>query len=516
MIERFYLKNNLSFDEVNLEFQKGLIVFTGPSGSGKSVLFESFLSIFGLKEAKADICEVTLKNEMINYENFSIEAGDDIVIKELKKEKIRFFLNNQNISKNALSEFSKDFMKYLHLKDASEFDNINLLKMADKVATKSKPEFVNIKLDFELIFSKYQKISKELQKISQDESKIEELKEFLAFEIKKISDINPKIGEYEKLQEMKKQLSKKEKILQSINNCNQFFELSQKVTTALALLEVDSSFFDATQNELISIFENQKDKLNELDELNVESMLDRIEKLSNLGKRYGSIEEALVFLKTKQDEFEKLNNISFEKKQLQKELATIEAEVFFLAAELTKYRKISIKEIENKTNEYLKSLFLDDCQFEITSCELGYMGVDKINIAFGTKNFDKLSSGEFNRLRLSYLSAISSLVQSNGGILFLDEIDANLSGKESFAISKVLKELSKSYQVFAISHQPQLTSNANQHFLVTKENGISEVKNLDLNERVEEISRMISLDVIGDDARKYAINLLKENGQWQK
>ena len=54
------------------------------------------------------------------------------------------------------------------------------------------------------------------------------------------------------------------------------------------------------------------------------------------------------------------------------------------------------------------------------------------------------------------------------GVLFLDEIDANLSGKESDAISKVLIALSKNYQIFAISHQPQLTSSANQHFWLIK------------------------------------------------
>ena len=132
----------------------------------------------------------------------------------------------------------------------------------------------------------------------------------------------------------------------------------------------------------------------------------------------------------------------------------------------------------------------------------------KIN--FGDKNFDKLSSGEFNRLRLSYLSAIGNLTNSDGGILFLDEIDANLSGKESFAISKVLSQLSKTYQVFAISHQPQLTASANQHFLITKQNGKSFANELSFDERVEEISRMISLDEIGEDAKNYAIKLLKE------
>ncbi len=95
------------------------------------------------------------------------------------------------------------------------------------------------------------------------------------------------------------------------------------------------------------------------------------------------------------------------------------------------------------------------------------------------------------------------------GVLFLDEIDANLSGKESSAIATVLTQLAKSYQIFAISHQPQLTSSANQHFLVDKINQKSKVKVLNKEERINEISRMISGEDITKEALEFAKNLLE-------
>ena len=97
----------------------------------------------------------------------------------------------------------------------------------------------------------------------------------------------------------------------------------------------------------------------------------------------------------------------------------------------------------------------------------------------------------------------------NGGILFLDEIDANLSGKESNAIANVLSTLSKTYQIFAISHQPQLTATADQHFLVDKKDGVSTVHVLNKDEKIEEVSRMISGENITKEAREFAINLIK-------
>jgi DNA repair protein RecN (Recombination protein N) len=97
----------------------------------------------------------------------------------------------------------------------------------------------------------------------------------------------------------------------------------------------------------------------------------------------------------------------------------------------------------------------------------------------------------------------------HNGILFLDEIDANVSGKESSAIATVLKTLSKSYQIFAISHQPQLTAAADIHFLVDKKGNHSCVKSLNNEEKINEIARMISGENITSEAKSFAHNLLQ-------
>lgn len=510
MITRFYLKNNLSFEESDLEFRKGLIVFTGPSGSGKSVLFESFLGLFGLKEAKAELCEAQIQNHKIADERFDISECDDMIIKQIKKDKTRFLINNQLISKNQLNEFCKSFVRHLHIKDASEFEAPNLLSVADEIASKKFANFSDILGEFGEIFKEFTATEHTLAKLIEDESKAEELKEFLSFEIKKIETIDPKTDEYDKLTELKKQISKKEKIIKAVDATYPFFELSSKVTTALNLLEIDASFFEDAIAEASNTLEMQKAKFEDLSDSQIEKILDRIEKLSSLNKRFGSIEGALEFLDAKKIELAKLENITFEKDALENKSAQLQNKLNHLASEISDFRAEAIKLIEVQTNYYLSELFLPDCTFVLKNANLSKTGIDKIEINFGDKNFDKLSSGEFNRLRLSYLSAIGNLTNSDGGILFLDEIDANLSGKESFAISKVLSQLSKTYQVFAISHQPQLTASANQHFLITKQNGKSFANELSFDERVEEISRMISLDEIGEDAKNYAIKLLKE------
>jgi DNA repair protein RecN (Recombination protein N) len=101
-------------------------------------------------------------------------------------------------------------------------------------------------------------------------------------------------------------------------------------------------------------------------------------------------------------------------------------------------------------------------------------------------------------------------MKEHGGVLMPDEIDANLSGEESMSVAVVLKQLSRNFQIFVISHQPQLTSMGDQHFLVTKD-GQSRVKELGRDERISEIARMVSGEKITNEAMVYAKELMESS-----
>lgn len=509
MISRVYLKDCLSFEEVDLEFKNGLNIFTGPSGAGKSILMQAILSLFALTDVKANMGEVLLNNSNINDEVYDLSFDDDIIIKSIKKDKVRYFLNNQSVSKKNLNDFSMKLIKHLNLKDTSEFDSFKLLDFLDKLTLQKKKEFKKIKEDFSISYKKSVYTKKELQKILDDETKLEDLKEFARFEIDKIEQINPIIDEYEELNLIKKRLAKKEKVEVAIKKASGIMEFNQNVTAALELMEVDSSFFDESMNELNNIFERFNDSLHELDEINIENVLDRIEKLSALQKRFGSIEECLKYKEQKRVELSSYENIFFQKEKLEKEFEELNTKLSLLAKEISTYRKESSLILEKKINEYLKFLYLSNAKIVIKEKVLDFSGFDEVNFELNGVGLDTISSGEYNRLRLALLTSMSEFDIVDNGILFLDEIDANLSGKESDAISKVLKKLSDSYQIFAISHQPQLTSSADQHFLVDKINGKSLVKELNNKERINEIARMISGEKVTPEALDFAKNLLK-------
>jgi DNA repair protein RecN (Recombination protein N) len=510
MIERFYLKDYLSFKECELNLATGLVVFTGPSGSGKSILMNSILSSLGGASCEAALCESSVTWD-VNADEIGIENDDINVFKHIKKEKSRYFVNNQSLSKKAISKVASQYLRHLSLKDFSDFKNENLLSILDnRVAVKSK-RLPKLKQAYTTSFIEYQEVKKELRLIEEEERKIVELKEFAAFEIKKIEDINPTTGEDEELLLIKKELSRKEKVLESIEAANEIFNLEHLATAALESLDVESGFFDDTMNELRAILDSAQEKFSALDDVDIEEVLNRIEALSSLKSRYGSVAEAIAYKEQKKLELEKYENIEIAKSDLETRYKKLSVEVEKLASELSSLRNKELTTLESSLNVYLQSLYLRDAQVSIQKVEFGPSGCDELSIKLNHTELTKISTGEFNRLRLAILALKSEHMNQNGGVLMLDEIDANLSGEESMSVAKVLRKLSKHFQIFVISHQPQLTSMGDQHFLVYKDGNISKTKELNFDEKVDEVARIISGESVSDEAKKFARELLEAN-----
>jgi len=508
LISRFYLENYLSFEKTDLEFEKGLVVFTGASGAGKSVLMSSILALFGATDGAAKLSEVVLEDLCLEDENYGIQKDDDVVIKQTTQTKTRYLLNNQTISKKNLKIFTSSFSKQLHLKDTTDFDSKKIISFLDFLTSLENKDFKTLLDTFLTKYNEYKIINVKLNKILEDEKELDDLIEYTKFEIDKITKIDPKQGEYEELKELKTNLSKKDKFDDILQDIQPLLNETHKISSALQLLDVDCSFFDDAMSEVNNHFEKFHDSLSSNDDMDIEHVLTRIEELSSLNKKFGGIQEALDYKKEKEKELEGYENISFEKAILEKNVKKLLLEIEDLSSDISKIRKDNLVYLEEKINEYLKYLYLEDLTITLNTQTLDETGIDFIEFRLKNTELSKISSGEFNRLRLALLTARSHYEIDSDGILFLDEIDANLSGKESESIAKVLEQLSKSYQIFAISHQPQLSATAHQHFMVKKENDISMVKLLNKEQRIDEIARMISGENITNEALEFAKKLL--------
>ncbi|EAK0960630.1 AAA family ATPase [Campylobacter upsaliensis] len=507
MISRILMKENLSFKEANLKLSEGLTVFSGLSGAGKSVLFKGILAAFGFGESEAKFVELELDDEL-DLESFGIESESENVFKMLKEKSTKYFINNQSIAKKSLQSLSKSFIKYLSVKDNNEFSNEKFLTLLDALESAKNPKFNETKEKFEQIFKEYNENSLKLNRVLEEERRIEELKELAQTHIEKISKINPKSGEYEELLKLKKRLSKRDKIEEAWNKVGGIFEYEKAVLDALNLSEVDANFFSECFNELRIIAENQK--MEELD-FDIEALLDRISDLSYLIKRYESIEGALETLELKKKELEHYENLSFEKKELELLNRDLKEKLEKKAHILSEARVRNLGVLEDFLNDYLAKLYMKNLKLDcVQNDEINLFGKDEIKLSVSETKLKNLSSGELNRLRLAFIATECKILNSGRGIIFLDEIDANLSGKEAMSIAKVLDELSRFYQIFAISHLPQLSSKAHNHFLVEKNGKQSYVKKLEKEERIKELARMVSGEQISDEALQFARTLFED------
>lgn len=504
MIERIYCKDYLTFDAFELKFKAGLNVITGVSGAGKSLFFTALLSAFGLKDCEAKLIEVDV-NFDFQMDEFGIQSDKINTFKVAKDKSARYFINSQSILKKQIQTIANQHIKYLNSKQSDEFSNDKLLNLLDCLVNSSAHK-QNL-LEFKEKFECFCEISAQLEKIQNDELKVEELKEFARFEINKIEEISPKIGEYEELMQTKKLLSKKDKIADAWARAQGVFECENAVIEALNLCQKDSAFFDEAMNELRNI----KDEMNfdELQNVDIEKILDRIEALSYLNRKYGSIDEALSVLAKKKDELDRYENISFEKNELKKKFDRLNAEITDLATQISVQRKSVLSKLEKIINNFLKDLYMNEISLSINVAKLSNNGFDEIILNHSGVDIKKLSSGEMNRLRLAMIASDFEITNSGDGVILLDEIDANLSGKEAMSIANVLNKLAKFYQIFAISHQPQLSSKANSHFIVEKKFDKSSIRLISDDEKINELARMISGEKITLEAINFAKHLLQ-------
>lgn len=536
MITKLSIESSPIFGNLELRFNEGFCVFSGASGSGKSVLMESLLSCFGLREPNAPNIETDLILSPAFLDQLGLE-GELLNIKIVKKDKTRYFVNFAPIAKKTLSDLLGEHIKHIHSRGGDELATPSLIALLDSYCQKSCPTHKETLQTLSNDFGALKEAKSALKDLESKESHTAQLKEIAEFEINKISTLNPKEGEYENLLALKKTLSHKEKIKEAIAKAQEAFSHTNEILSALNTLnikqdlgdlqnaqnvqgganqaneadEIDEVHSSLSQslNDAQSLLEREQSRLDELDEIDSEAMLHRISALSELIHRYGSISNALSTLESKKAELETLQNFESHKKQLHSQIASLQSTLTSLCQALNQNRAKSLPTLQSHLAQLCAELKLPTPSVNLSPKELDSSGDLGVEIKLANSSIDTLSAGEFNRLRLAIMCLRARLNKAQG-VLILDEIDANLSGEESEGVAKVLKELSKSYQVFAISHQTNMPSLADAHFLVAKGQEKSSITLLNYEGRVRELARMVSGANITNEAIEFAKTRLSE------
>jgi len=179
-----------------------------------------------------------------------------------------------------------------------------------------------------------------------------------------------------------------------------------------------------------------------------------------------------------------------------------------LAGTISQARQAKATEVAERMGSYLNALKLPPVTFAFETVPLGEHGCDRIDLVLEGSATATLSGGEHNRLRLALMATALAQGDRGQGVVILDEIDANVSGDESIAIAEMIRDLSRVYQVFAISHQPHLAAQADQHILITKSGDESRAIVLDTEGRITEIARIVGGEKPNDEAVAFAQRLV--------
>ncbi len=548
MLKQLYIKNFTLIDELNISLYPGFSVITGETGAGKSIILGAIGLLLGNRadskaiKAGRDRCVIEAHFDLSRYgmqkffddHDIDYDADDTIIRRELTAAgKSRAFINDTPVPLTCMRELGEQLVD-IH----SQHQNLLLqkedfqLNVVDIIAQDADQLKV-----YQKEYRAYRKAKELLEELKAEIAKNRENEEFMRFQHKELEDANLQEGEMEQLEQEAETLSHSEdiktalfeadnalsgendSILDKLKNATHQLENICDVYPSIADVagRMQSSYIELKDiaQEISSSVDHVEFDPNRLDAINT-----RLDKLYTLQQKF-HVETVTELIATRDRIAEQLSHIDngdedIEEKE--KEVATLLAKAEKQAALLTSIRQKSAKAIEKEMKGRLIPLGIPNVRFEIAFAEkpLSGNGADKVSFLFSANKSTQLqpvsqvaSGGEIARVMLSLKAMISGAVKLP--TIIFDEIDTGVSGKIAEKMADIMEEMGlQNRQVLSITHLPQIAAKGSHHYKVLKEeteNGtISHMKELNNQERIEEIAQMLS----GSDITQAALANAKE------
>ncbi|MHC6729111.1 DNA repair protein RecN [Segatella copri] len=548
MLKQLYIKNFTLIDELNISLYPGFSVITGETGAGKSIILGAIGLLLGNRadskaiKAGRDRCVIEAHFDLSRYgmqkffddNDIDYDADDTIIRRELTAAgKSRAFINDTPVPLTRMRELGEQLVD-IH----SQHQNLLLqkedfqLNVVDIIAQDAD----QIKV-YQKEYYAYRKAKELLEELKAEIAKNRENEEFMRFQHKELDDANLQEGELEQLEQEAETLSHSEdiktalfeadnalsgdddSILDKLKNATHHLENICDVYPSMADVagRMQSSYIELKDiaQEISSSVDHVEFDPNRLDAINT-----RLDKLYTLQQKF-HVETVTELIATRDRIAEQLSHIDngdedIEEKE--KEVAALLVKAEKQAALLTSIRQKSAKAIEKEMKGRLIPLGIPNVRFEIAFADkpLSGNGADKVSFLFSANKSTQLqpvsqvaSGGEIARVMLSLKAMISGAVKLP--TIIFDEIDTGVSGKIAEKMADIMEEMGlQNRQVLSITHLPQIAAKGSHHYKVLKEeteNGtISHMKELNNQERIEEIAQMLS----GSDITQAALANAKE------
>jgi len=551
MLLRMGIKNFALIEHMQLEFSKGITIFTGETGSGKSILMDALSVLLGerashefirhgkdsfLIEGVFEVSPQSSLRDILESKNIDMEEDTLILSRKFSATgKSLILANDQVIPLKGLREIG------MHLADIhGQYSNQQLLV----------PDTHHLYLDtynesaihafqaYSKAYEAYAKAKRTLEQLREDSAQRARELDMLRFQIEEIEEAQLQRGEDTAIAEELERLDNYERLQSTVTNCYEgIYNGRSPIIDGLhtVMSEVaDLTKYDKEMENIAELLQSSYYQLEEAgqaldryrdaisyDEERYYYLQERDTLLYNLKRKYGeTIEDILAYEDRAQQRLEVLESDESEESTLVAELQSLEDTARTQLAILQKVRQKHHKEITDTLQSNLAKLGMEKSRMEFAiegTDSLTPLGATRIELLFSANTGEALlplhkvaSGGELARIALAFKSVFHRATEKT---LVFDEIDVGISGDIALQVAKQILRLSDQNQVFCITHLPQTASVAKQHYHLHKqeEDGrtISKVTVLSEEEHIGQIARMMSGQSFSETALQTAKEMIQ-------
>lgn len=556
MLLELYIRNFALIDEMRIEYEAGLNIITGETGSGKSIMIDALSLALGKKGSRSVVrngakkavieAHFNIHDEEITrfLEDLGIEGDEDrlTITREISSDgRSVSRVNGRIVNQSDLKDITT---RIITIHGQNEYEQLltpsNQLKLIDNFGGSETTDLLK---EYEGHYQEFLNIRKKILLLNDDSDplKIQRELDLLSYEIDEIREADIKRGEKEEIKEKLLRLENSEKIrgslrfvyqkiyeekdsiLDVLSRCiNKLEGVSEylpkgdhwleKLNEAYYSLEDISHEFNAAQED--------PDDEEDIDRLNI-----RLDRVNQIHRKYGKdLDEVRMYLQAAIDRREEILSRDVLNQKYSQELDEIQQNLVESAEKLSRMRKEIALRLKKEIQLELDSLNMKDVQLEIDFRKRDFMktGADQVEflVSFNKgeepKAFSQIASGgEISRFMLAFKTVVAR--SDNIYSLIFDEIDTGVSGLAAQKIGIKLKEISRFRQVLCITHLPQIASFADTHFVVEKEQHQQDtqtrIKKLNFGERVDELAKMMGGTEITKSTLQAAKDLILKNSE---
>ena len=556
MLSRLQVRNYVLIDSLEVDFPEGLIIITGQTGAGKSILLGALSLVMGAKadasmvsedadncvvEAEFDVADARV-DAVLSENDIDTDEGHVIIRRVVNRSgRSRAFVNDCPVSVQILQELSS-YLIDIHSQHQT-------LLLSDK---RFQMSLLDSYAGNSAMLEECSSIWKRLSSIKQDlaalEAKIARIageKDYNEAQFRQLEAASLKAGELASLEEEQKQLANAEEIRNGLEAVQEMFTCA---SSAGDLPSMDSILKESVKvlsrlSRFLPVTESLSERIDscryELDDIlseitslagNTDVSGTRLEEVeSRMSLIYGlmqkhscSDESELIELRDRLSD-ELFDSTQLEEKRdcLMKDMDTLSLQLSAVADRIHEARAKAAVPFSEVMTELVRSLELPYAVFEVevADAQLSASGRDQIIFRFSSTGRNAVdiakcaSGGELSRIMLA-LKAMGAKYAYMPTMIF-DEIDTGVSGSVADKMGSMICGMGEDMQVFAITHLPQVAAKGSAHYLVSKDviedtdRTVSTIKRLSDDQRVLELARMLSGSVLTDAAIANAESLLR-------